>query len=274
MSDSSNARMVRMEESSNASSSTSGCSATFFRCRAKYRRSSDAIAPLYIIPAGRSGSDRLRCELCGSMGQLTSTAAATPGQPSSPSGPGGFGLLSSSAKYVPMTYVPSEYPASNTGARGNRARDASTAARTSSDDAAQYTLGDASFTPLHPRKFNATHLHPRDAATAIAHFVGPSCDPPLMPWSMMNTGAVGGRSRAGGMSSAVTVRRRVFDDGGGGGGGGPPPRPNLARTSQSSPTCPPSAHRTICRSYFKKIVSVRAYPASVCACAFLSHRGG
>jgi hypothetical protein len=58
--------------------------------------------------------------------------------------------------------------------------------------------------PLQPRRLRATHRHPRTAPVATAHLVGPSCDPPLMPCSMMNTGASRGRSAALGMLRAAT----------------------------------------------------------------------
>ena len=73
-----------------------------------------------------------------------------------------------------MTYVPRLYPAKRIGAFGYSFSHVRTAALTSLELAAQYTFGDASGTPLHPRKFSATHRHPRAAPVATAHFVGPS----------------------------------------------------------------------------------------------------
>ena len=74
-----------------------------------------------------------------------------------------------------------------------------TAVRTSSAFAAQYTFALDNGTPLQPRMLSATHRHPRTAPVATAHFEGPSWDPPLIPCSMMNTGASSGRSQAAGM---------------------------------------------------------------------------
>ena len=155
------------------------------------------------------------------------------------------------------------------GADGYLTRAAFTAARTSSADAAQYTFADDRGTPLHPRRFKATHRHPRTAPVATAHLLGPSWLPPLIPWSMMNTGASSGRSHAAGMFAAVTARDAPSSGVVGGRAGGV----NRALTSQSRPTCPPSAHRTSCRSYSRKIVNIRPYPIKVCAWVLVHHFG-
>mmetsp|Transcript_8433 Transcript_8433/g.35739 ORF Transcript_8433/g.35739 Transcript_8433/m.35739 type:complete len:282 (+) Transcript_8433:676-1521(+) len=271
---------VRIAAIFNAFASTSGCSWIASECLKKYSRSFAAIAPLYSKPLGISGSLKPAYDECGSIGHEVNTAPATFLRAAPP------GLQSSSARYVPTMYVPRLYALSKIGAAGYSAWHASTAARTSEEDAAQYTFGDANAAPPHPRKLSATHRHPRAAAVAIAHLVGPSCDPPLMPCSMMNTGASRGKEHASGMLEAVTVlggsfalpARRVlgakrdgrfstffaFD---------PNAKDalhvarktsaslfvflNLDSTSQSSATCPPSSHRTSCLSYFKKSVNMR-----------------